>query len=320
MLDIRHAVLLSWKGLQRTFRLGSVIGAVLNMCEKSERYARKTGTHACGMALALTLAIALQTKPSSAETKAGVAAAVENKVMGILHGNPQLLSVGSDVFMDQVVRTEDESTTQLLLLDKTDISVGTNSEVVLDRFVFDPDRPKGDVILTATRGVFRFVTGTQDHSSYHIKTPAATIGVRVTVVQFYIPELPQDGSKPKDIFQLVLESGQADVTKLDGEVVPINETGILFTIHSDGSHDQRPWVGKLSLYESHLGDVTGALGARGAGAGAGGGPTNPFFQRGNTGGGNGGGGNPPPGGPPGPQDLLTFTGTTTTTTNRPVSP
>jgi FecR protein len=196
-----------------------------------------------------------------------------------------------------------------LLLDQTNISVGTNSQVVLDRFVFDPDRPKGDVILTATRGVFRFVTGTQDHSSYHIKTPMATIGVRGTVVQFYIPEIPTDGSKPKDIFQLVLESGQADVTKLDGEVVPINETGILFTIHSDGSHDQRPWVGRISLYESHLGDVTGALGARGAGAGAGG-QTSPTFQSpSNLGGGSGGKGNQPSGGPSGPINPFTFTGT-----------
>jgi hypothetical protein len=197
---------------------GPVIGVVLNMRKNFGRYLQEISTRICVMVIATTLAITLQTKHSSAETKAGVATAVENKVMGILHGNPQLLSVGSEVFMDQVVRTEDESTTQLLLLDQTNISVGTNSQVVLDRFVFDPDRPKGDVILTATRGVFRFVTGTQDHSSYHIKTPMATIGVRGTVVQFYIPEIPTDGSKPKDIFQLVLESGQADVTKLDGEV------------------------------------------------------------------------------------------------------
>jgi hypothetical protein len=279
---------------------------------------QKGKTHIGVIVFIFIAAIALQPAPALAETKAGFAAAVENKVMGILHGNPQLLSVGSEVFMDQVVRTEDASTTQLLLLDKTDISVGTNSEVVLDRFVFDPDRPKGDVVLTATRGVFRFVTGTQDHSSYHIKTPAATIGVRGTVVQFYIPELPKDGSKPKDIFQLVLESGQADVIKLDGEVVPINEIGILFTIHSDGSHDQRPWVGRLSLYESHLGDVTGALGARGAGSGSGGQIT-PFPQGGTNPGGNGGGPNPPlGGGPSNPIGFLTFT--VTTTVARPVSP
>lgn len=279
---------------------------------------QKGRTHICVTVFIFIAAIALQSAPALAETKAGFAAAVENKVMGILHGNPQLLSVGSEVFMDQVVRTEDASTTQLLLLDKTDISVGTNSEVVLDRFVFDPDRPKGDVVLTATRGVFRFVTGTQDHSSYHIKTPAATIGVRGTVVQFYIPEIPKDGSMPKDIFQLVLESGQADVMKLDGEVVPINDIGILFTIHSDGSHDQRPWVGRLSLYESHLGDVTGAFGARGAGSGTGGQIT-PFPKGGTNTGGNGGGPNPPlGGGPSNPVSFLTFT--VTTTVARPVSP
>jgi hypothetical protein len=270
----------------------------------------------CVIVFASTFAIAFQTQQSLAETKAGVAKVVENKVMGILHGNPQLLSVGSDVYMDQVVRTDDESTTQLLLLDQTNISVGEKSEIVLDRFVFDPNRPKGDVILSATHGVFRFVTGTQDHSSYHIKTPVATIGVRGTVVQFYIPDFPPGGPLPKDVFQIVLESGQADVTKLDGEVVPIDETGVLLTIHSDGSHDQHPWVGKLSLYESHLGDVTGALGSHGSGNGAGagsGGPTNPSFQppSGNSGG-NGNGGNGPP-----PSGSFTFT---LSTFSRSVSP
>jgi hypothetical protein len=270
--------------------------------------------------LVFACAIAIPTHSLLAETKAGVTTAVENKVLGILHGNPQLLSVGSDVFMDQVVRTETESTTQLLLLDQTNISVGTSSEVVLDRFIFDPNQPKGDVVLTATRGVFRFVTGTQDHSSYHIKTPAATIGVRGTVVQFYIPELPTDGSKPKDIFQLVLESGQADVIKLDGEVVPINEIGILITIHSDGSHDMHPWQGKLSLFESHLGDVTGALGARGAG-GTGGGQTNTPNQNPPSQGGNSPTGGSPPLGFSPPSNTPNFlTTSTATTVTQPVSP
>ena len=54
------------------------------------------------------------------------------------------------------------------------------SEVRLDRFVYNPDRSTGQVTVEASRGVFRFVTGSQDPKSYAIKTPIATIGVRGT--------------------------------------------------------------------------------------------------------------------------------------------
>lgn len=285
---------------------------LLELCEKScHSNSGRTPWWQRGAGF-VVLAFSVVTVPAQsalAETKAGVTTAVENRVLGILHGKREQLSVGSEVFMDQVVRTEDESTTQLMLLDKTNISVGTRSEVVLDRFVFDPNRPKGEVIINATRGVFRFVTGTQDHSSYRIKTPVATIGVRGTVVQFYIPDAPADGSKLKDIFQFLLESGEADVTKLDGEVLPMTMPGILLTLHADGSYDQRPWIGKISLYESHLGDVTGAFGAQGAGSA--GGQTNSFRSSpfgGNNSGGNGTGGNPSSNNASNPINLLTFGG------------
>ena len=52
------------------------------------------------------------------------------------------------------------------------------SEVRLDRFVYNPDRKAGNVVIEASRGAFRFVSGSQNPSNYTIKTPLATIGVR----------------------------------------------------------------------------------------------------------------------------------------------
>jgi ferric-dicitrate binding protein FerR (iron transport regulator) len=129
--------------------------------------------------------------------KIGVAAAVKNQVFG----NAQPLSNGSSVFANERIRTGDASTAQLQFLDETNLAVGPKSEVVLDRFVYDPNRRKGSVVIQTGRGVFRFVSGSQDPTSYQINTPVATIGVRGTV------------------FQLVNGSGFSAIVQVEGNTI-----------------------------------------------------------------------------------------------------
>lgn len=117
--------------------------------------------------------------------KIGVASAIKNKVEGS-SGGTRSLTVGASVFAREVVRTGEQSTAQLLFLDETSLSIGPQSEVTLDRFVFDPNRGAGNVVLSTTRGALRFVSGSQQPSSYQIRTPVATIGVRGTIFDCYV--------------------------------------------------------------------------------------------------------------------------------------
>ena len=48
----------------------------------------------------------------------------------------------------------------------------------LDKFVYDPSGSSGAVVIEATKGAFRFVTGSQDKRVYQIKTPFGTLGIR----------------------------------------------------------------------------------------------------------------------------------------------
>lgn len=114
--------------------------------------------------------------------KIGVAAAVRNDVEDATNG--QKMSPGSQLFEQQVVKTGDASSAQLLFLDQTSLSLGPKAQIKLDKFVYDPSRKTGDVVLAATKGAFRFVSGTQDPRSYLIKTPVATIAVRGTIVDW----------------------------------------------------------------------------------------------------------------------------------------
>ena len=150
---------------------------------------------------ALSTAFALNGALAQGTGKIGVASAVSNRVESVVGGGTRALSVGGDVFARQMVRTGEASAAQLLFLDETSLSIGPSSEVTLDRFVYDPNRGSGNVVLNATRGAFRFVSGSQQPSSYQIRTPVATIGVRGTIFDCYITQRPQGTQTPQGIAQ-----------------------------------------------------------------------------------------------------------------------
>ena len=97
---------------------------------------------------------------------------------GTHSGGTRTLSGGADVYSKETVRTGDTGQADLRFLDNSNLNVGPKSNVRLDKFVYDPNKSAGAVAIQATRGSFRFVTGSQGGGSYQIKTPYGTLGVR----------------------------------------------------------------------------------------------------------------------------------------------
>src|SRR3954467_10451701 len=96
--------------------------------------------------LALAL-VALAPATSFAASKIGVAAQVQNQVNAILGADTRTIRLGNDVFSGDRIRTGQSSNAQLMFLDQTNLTIGAQSDVVLDRFVFDPNRGAGSVAL-----------------------------------------------------------------------------------------------------------------------------------------------------------------------------
>ena len=125
------------------------------------------------------LVLALLAMPSAAslaETRIGVAASTKPNADGVVAGSSQSLSAGSEVFANETVRTGNLGQADLVFVDQTNLTVGPTSEVLLDKFVYDQPGSKGNVVFQATRGAFRFVTGTQDRRAYAINTPYGSLG------------------------------------------------------------------------------------------------------------------------------------------------
>jgi hypothetical protein len=119
--------------------------------------------------------VALQSTTASAQEAIGKATSVRPQAEGS-HGN-RTLSGGASVYSQETVRTGDSGQADLQFRDNSSLSVGSKSSVRLDKFVYDPNKSGGAVAIQATRGTFRFVTGSQG-GNYQIKSPYGTLGIR----------------------------------------------------------------------------------------------------------------------------------------------
>ena len=173
-----------------------------------------------------------------AEARIGVAAGIENDVTGLIGTSPKPIKVGDGVFQDQVVRTAVKSTAQLLFMDETALTVGPRSQIVLDKFVYDPTKKSGDIVLNATKGAFRFVSGSAKSTSYKIRTPVATIGVRGTIFDWFI-------TAAGDLLLMLVEGGVVANTN-SGQTITLDTPGQFVIIRADGSVEgPSTWVGQL---------------------------------------------------------------------------
>lgn len=89
------------------------------------------------------------------------------------------------VHVGDVVATGAKSAVGVRLADDTLFSIGADARVQIDSFIYDPSRSASRMSLNFIRGAFRFVSGKATHAypgQAAIRTPAATIGIRGTVV------------------------------------------------------------------------------------------------------------------------------------------
>ena len=199
-----------------------------------------------GLALGLATLFALRPTVGVADIGAGSATVVQNHVEGVVSGQTQTLASGSAIYTDELLRTGQNSIAELQFLDSTKLSVGPTSEIRLDKFVYDPQKAgAGALVLQATRGSYRFVTGMQDHENYSIKTPYATLGVRGTVVDtnlagvgdqvyYKTPRNPEEACKG-GYEKIKLVEGAVIVTTISGKTVTVSEPNTVVTVCSNGN-------------------------------------------------------------------------------------
>lgn len=87
--------------------------------------------------------------------------------------------------------TAERGALEVTFLDGSRLSMGQNSRLTVDKFVYAGPGGAGEQSLRYTKGLFRFVSGSIPKDKVKIETPAVTIGIRGTMFRTAVNE---DGS------------------------------------------------------------------------------------------------------------------------------
>ncbi|HBA43179.1 MAG TPA: hypothetical protein DCZ07_09410 [Alphaproteobacteria bacterium] len=170
------------------------------------------------------------------------------------------------MFSNEVIATRADSASKIRFLDDTMLTVGPDSKVTLDEFVYDPKSQNSKMVINTAIGVARFVTGKMGSASYKIATPTATIGVRGTVFTVFVAA---NGAT-----SIVVENGAVNVTGQNG--LPVDVPAGLATNVQPGEppSDPAPPDADTEAQIAEM-DVTLLLGGEDSGGGSGGGSDSP---------------------------------------------
>jgi hypothetical protein len=109
----------------------------------------------------------------------GTAAAVNPAAQARGSGGSRTIIIGQSIAHRERVQTTSAGSVQLLFLDKTSMTIGPNSDLAIDEYVYDPVSNTGKLAATLTKGVMRFVGGQISHAgNAQVTTPNAVVGIR----------------------------------------------------------------------------------------------------------------------------------------------
>jgi hypothetical protein len=157
-----------------------------------------------------------QAPAAQAPARVGEAVVVQKEVLRVSTEETSQVNVGDGVLRDETVRTGLDSATRLVMADSTNLSLGANASITLDRTVFDDEHKYRDIAVKMTSGAFRFVTGHSEKAAYKISTPLATIGVRGTILDI----LSERGKTT-----VVLQEGGSSVCTLTSQCIQLEQPG-----------------------------------------------------------------------------------------------
>ena len=94
--------------------------------------------------------------------------------------------IGDPIYLNDEIATGPDTNLQILLKDQTVFTIGPDSSIIFDEFVYDPaDAETSSLSATITKGTFKFISGkiaSQKPDNVALKLPNATASIRGTTV------------------------------------------------------------------------------------------------------------------------------------------
>ncbi len=176
----------------------------------------------------LAAAVLAVVSMDSAKAEIGVLAAVNRDMTGARPTEQaRPIFIKEKLVQDERIVSTGGGGGQVLFLDQTSLTIAPNSEVVLDKYVYDPDSDSGEMTVTVLKGAMRFVGGRISKTSpATIKTSTATIGIRGGMGNISV------GDGAETVYMHV--AGFSSTITSATETLTITREGGLATIGADG--------------------------------------------------------------------------------------
>ena len=122
----------------------------------------------------------------------GITGAVNPQAVGQAPAGPiEQLAIGRNVVRNEKISTFNKGQVQLIFADQSTLTLGENSEIVIDEFVYDPNKQAGNMTATVTTGVLRYVGGKiSKKNDVSFLTPSGVVTVRGGIALIKVSDKP----------------------------------------------------------------------------------------------------------------------------------
>ena len=107
-------------------------------------------------------------------------------ISGTVKTENRELKTGDKIYLNETILSGANSGTQILLLDQSTFTVGEDSEVVMDTFIYDPATNDGKIVASVKQGSLKVISGLiskKNPDSLTVEVPEGTLGSRGTEFQ-----------------------------------------------------------------------------------------------------------------------------------------
>ena len=105
---------------------------------------------------------------------------------GVVKTETRELKPGDKIYLNETIFSGAGSGTQILLLDQSTFTIGEDSEVVMDTFVYDPATNEGKIVASVKQGSLKVISGLiskNNPDNLTVEVPEGTLGSRGTEFQ-----------------------------------------------------------------------------------------------------------------------------------------
>ena len=159
----------------------------------------------------------------SAQTQEKKMIGVIGAVSGKISNNSKILKTGDKIYLGDTILSNENSAAQILLLDQSTFTIGSDSAVVMDTFIYDPKNNDGKIVAKVKKGSLKVITGLvskKNPDNLSIEVPEGTLGSRGTEFQTIV------NSKAKETRTLLIGPGKNNTLGLrPGAVLVSNKFG-----------------------------------------------------------------------------------------------